>query len=674
MGNVSPSRALCKKSLVFTALFCAFLMAAMPAGFAVEGAASRLQTPNAKAQTVQALQAAAQNRWTLARQFTANAKDPLANKLYYWMMFQADKSGKNYTKLVQFIRHNPEWPGMSDLRLKAEKHMPTNLSAAEVVAWFDDYPPQTAKGLDRYLKALIASGQGAKAKSYLSEWWATTTLPREDQRMIYRKYAGYLDHEAHRRRFDMLLYARQYTNARAIAQVLKPGYVQLAEARIALAEKKPNVNVLISRVPAHLQNDPGLLYERLRWRRRENLDFRAMEILHNAPPVSQIQKPEIWWRERHILIRRLLEQKHHKSAYLLASKHFQKEGFSYAQAEWLSGWLALRFMKEPTKAYQHFEALYQHVKTPVSKARAAYWAGRAAHDFGQTELSRSWYEKAARYQTVFYGQMAGAELGLDNALPHASPPVLSAADTQTLNAREMVQAARLFHAAGLRRETSRFLQAFVAHEKSPKAYRFAAELGAEMNYYHDAVRISKEATKKGLFLTAQSYPVITSRLRNVPVEWALVHALIRQESVFDFKAQSPAGALGLMQLMPATAREVAGKLGVRHSTNMLVSNPDHNIRLGSKYLQDMLARFGGSYPLAIAAYNAGPGRVDRWLKTFGDPRNGQVDLIDWIELIPIYETRNYVQRVMEGTYVYRLRLNGVQKKPQSPLHIAMSYR
>ena len=640
---------------------------------AIETPVNKLQTPAVQAQTVKALQSIDQRRWSIGRNLIANTKDPLSAKLYYWLVFSKDHGDYSFGRLAQFIRNNPEWPGTRDLRLQAEKKMPDNLSAPDVVAWFDDYPPLTTRGMDKYLQALVFRGQAQKAKTYLTGWWGETPLTRDGQRYIYRKYANFLTNEAHKKRFDTLLFARQYTNAQAMAVVLGQGYKELAEARIALAENKNGVNGLISKVPASLQSDPGLLYERLRWRRKKDLNMRAIEILNNAPPAAQINNPKSWWRERHIMIRRLLENKKYKGAYHLASNHKQTKGLPYAQAEWLSGWLALRFLNDAPKGLQHFEALYHKVSTPMSKSRAAYWAGRAARQLGQKDMAARWFADASRYQTVFYGQMAGAELGLASALPHAKPPVLTASDTQNFQKNELVQAAGLLKKAGMRKESSRFIQAFAAYNKTPQAYRFAADYAISIGQHHDAVRVAKKATSKGLFLTAQSYPVITDELKNVSLEWALVHALIRQESMFDQYAQSPVGARGLMQLMPATAKETARKIGISHQTSWLTHRPSHNIRLGSQYLTDMLVRFGGSYPLAIAAYNAGPGRVDKWLETFGDPRTGEIDLIDWIELMPIYETRNYVQRVMESVYVYRLRLKDIQQKPNIPIHIAMRY-
>jgi soluble lytic murein transglycosylase len=618
---------------------------------------------------VRALQAMDQKQWGYAKGLVQKSRDPLAAKLYTWMYFQEESAQSDFTLLAQFIRGNPDWPGMNKLREKAERGMPSRLSNAEVTAWFADYPPLTANGLDRYLSALIGMGRQAEAKKVLSEWWASKLTTREDQKNIYLKYGALIDMNAHRRRLDTLLFSKQFTNARAIAQVLGKGYPELAEARIAIAEDKPGINAFIAKVPRNLQSDAGLLYERLRWRRKNNMDVEAMQILNNAPPVAQIQNPGDWWKERHIIIRRLLERKMYESAYLLAAKHGQLDGLAYAEAEWIAGWLSLRFLNQPARAAKHFEAMYNSVSTPVSKARGAYWLGRAGAALKQKEASDAWYKEAAKYQTVFYGQLAGAELGLKNALPNAQAPALTAQDINMMNRNDLVHAARLFHQAGMKKLASRFLSQYAEKTGTSKAYRYAAELSSDMKQYYDAVKIAKEATSKGLFLTAQSYPVITDKLRNVSVEWALMHALIRQESMFDAEAESPVGAKGLMQLMPGTAKEMARKSGAGPGN---LGNPNYNIRLGEAYMRELLNRYNGSYPLAIAAYNAGPGRVSGWIQTFGDPRGTtSADLVDWIEMMPVYETRNYVQRVLEGVYVYRLRLKGVQKDPHTEIHVRM---
>ncbi len=645
-----------------------------PQASAIEGPMNTMQSKAVQTQTVRALQSINQGRWETGRDIIAATKDPLSAKIYLWLEFTKRKDIRNYGRLAQFIRKNPEWPLMSSLKRKAEEDMPMELGPAEILAWFDDYPPKTADGVNRYVAALIQTGKTTQARDFLSDWWATTSMSRDNQRELFRKYKGYLSREAHMRRFDAMLLSGEYTNARAIASVLENGYPQLAEARIALAQEAGNANALIAAVPGNLQNDAGLLYERLKWRRKNNLDTAAMEILHKMPPADKILNPDEWWRERHILIRRLLERKLYKSAYLLAAGHQQTEGFSFAQAEWLAGWMALRFMSNETEAYKRFSNLYRNVSSPVSKARGAYWAARAAENFSDKSLSITSYKIAAGFPTVFYGQLAAVKVGQGGRLPTGAPPNLSSAEQKAFNEKELIQAAILFNSAGMYQESGWFLKAFVNDNKTAKGYRFAADLAVELNQLKTAVELSKSATKEGLFLTAQAYPMIVNRLGGISLEGSLVHGIIRQESQFDFQAKSPAGALGLMQLMPATAIETARKMGISHSTSQLTTDPNHNIRLGSEYLSRMIARFGGSYPLAIAAYNAGPGRVDKWLEIFGDPRTGEVDLVDWIELIPIYETRNYVQRVLEATYVYRLRLKGQQAEPTAKLHTDATLR
>lgn len=642
-----------------------------PRAYALETASGNAMSADDRAVVLKALSAIKKGQWKKAKSLIAETRDPLAAKIYYWMAYTKKPEDTSFQRLTSFSMQNPDWPRQGKIRLNVEKAITKNISDNDIIEWFNKNKPLTPDGMEAYLDALTRQNFKTKRKEIVREWWARTLLTTTQQKNFLKKYSADLDEKSHRRRFDYLIFNKHFTNARAIARVFGRGYPALAEARIAVASDGSGVDAKIAGVPPHLAGDPGLLYERLKWRRRHNKDYGAMEILHNPPPADMISNLSDWWKERHIVARRMIEEKQYESAYLLVSKHQQEEGLGFAQAEFLSGWLALVFLEQPWKAFEHFEALYHRVSTPISKARGAYWAGRASDDLGHPGIARKWYRTAARHQTVYYGQLALAALDDEYKPPQQMPPERKLATQNAFNRLEMVQVARILNKAGFRRETTDFLDALSRKTETPEDYILIADLAEELNHYHNAVRIAKKGLQKNIFMMEHAYPTILARLEKIDLEWAFVHAIIRQESAFDHDAKSPAGARGLMQLMPATAKEVARKKGLSHRTSWLTSRPNHNIKLGSSYMQQMLDRFDGSYALAAAAYNAGPGRVSRWLKEIGDPRTDDMDIIDWVELIPIYETRNYVQRVLEGVYVYRIKLRDVQKSADAPIHVAL---
>ncbi len=669
--NLTRAAWFCKLAVVFV-----FVVSFVYQPVYADSAVNRMQSAIAKHMTIDALQYIDRGDWEKARDQVAASRDPLASKIFNWLLLlnidQDNWTSAMFTRLTHFVRQNGEWPGISRMKVTIEGVMPEDLSHDDVLAWYDDFSPKTTYGLGRYMEALLSTGQEKRAQKLLVDWWSDPKISLKEQKNIFKQYGDLLPLEAHKRRFDVLLHEGFYSNALDIAEVLGNGYPELAKARIALAKgRNSGIGDLIDAVPDALQGDAGLLYERLRWRRKRDLNDGALEILAQTPHASFVVNPQDWWVERHIMIRRLLAEQRYEAAYVLASQHIQNEGVSYAQAQWLAGWLALYFMDRPTEAYERFTVLFSKVKTPISKARASFWAGRSSEALGQKKLARRWYKNAAEFQTTFYGQLAASTLAMKERLPGGKLPFLSASDRSKYKKSELIQAANLFRDVRQDKRSSQFIDAFLREHEEAKAYRFVAEMLAKQGNYHGAVRIAKKATRKGLFLTKQSYPTITKHLSGVDnAEWALIHAIIRQESTFDHEARSHAGALGLMQLMPATARETAKKSGLGYRKAWLTSKPKYNIILGASYIARLITYYDGNYPLAIAAYNAGPGRVNQWIKTYGDPREGQVNLIDWIELIPIYETRNYVQRVLENAYVYRLRLKDVQRKPQKNLHVA----
>ncbi|MCG8554019.1 MAG: lytic transglycosylase domain-containing protein, partial [Proteobacteria bacterium] len=407
-------------------------------------------------------------------------------------------------------------------------------------------------------------------------------------------------------------------------------------------------------------DDPGLLYDRARWRKRRGRLDGVIELIDRAEPF--VERPARWWRLRHWAARRALDRGKPALAYRLASAHGLSRGVEFAEAEWLAGWVALRFENAPDRAYRHFQRLHAGVSTPISRARGAYWSGEAAAQLGDGAAARDWYGQAASFGTAFYGQQAIGRLGGALDLDLQGKAVASEAARQAFEERELVRLVRLLASFDARRHVRLFMTHLRRQTVTTEAHLLHAELASEIDRPDQALYTAKQASRQGLGATGDLFPLPPEIARQVTgtraPEPALVLAVIRQESAFDSRVISRAGARGLMQLMPATARLVAKRLDLPYRRAALIEEPNYNLRLGRAYLGQLLEDYKGSTALALAAYNAGPRRVERWIAAFGDPRRPEVDAVDWIERIPFSETRNYVQRVLEGRTVYRLTLNG----------------
>lgn len=607
-----------------------------------------------------------------ARNFAGRQDNPSgsvasSNAARTWLAYyKGDKKNVSYASIAAFINAHPDFPAMNTLREEAEKAMPSSITHQEAMAWFSKHPPQTTFGMRTYAAALKAAGQDGHAKQEINNWWRNASLTPNDQSKGFMAFASVLDRAAHVDRLRRLVHRQQYTNARAVAEALGGGYPALVEARIALKSGKGNINAAMNRVPAALQNDEGLLFDRLVYRRRADNNSGALEILARTPTSDEMFDPEGWGKERGIMVRRLFEEQKYAQAYKVAAGHKIKSGAGFAANEWMAGWLALEYLKKPWDAFEHFERLYHRVETPISKSRAAYWAGLSSERLGHPEVAKQWYEVGAKHSTTFYGQLSASKLGRQGAIQNAS-----VSGASPLKSGGLANAARWLKANGHKTEAGMFLNKMMELAKTPQDYAAVADIADDIGMRNFAIRAAQECEKNhGVTLIDHAFPKIERYMNKVDVEWALVHALVRQESRYDTEAVSSAGARGLMQLMPATAKEVAGKAGLAHDTKWLTSKPAHNVELGTRYLRQLLNRYNGNYAMALAAYNAGPGRVDRWIREIGDPRSPDVDLINWIEMIPIYETRNYVQRVLESVYVYRRTLPQNKGTKTEEIHIA----
>ena len=589
-------------------------------------------------------------QWRQAAKQAANAKQKLPGKVLSWLRYKTPDSGARFEQIATFIDSKPGWPRLMELRRRAEEAMKDTTAHRAVVAWFRRHPALTAPGSTRYARALIASGQQPRATQLLRTAWIELNMSAREARAFRREFSKYLRAVDQAARLDRLIWDQRVGAARRQMRRVGRDRRNLARARLMLMTRRGGVDGAIARVPAALRGDSGLIYERLRWRRRKGFTDRAIELLRRPP--AQLQRPQKWWHERAVLARRVLRNGEITRAYRLARDHRQTAGVPFAEAEWLAGWIALRFLGGAENALVHFTRLYDNSRYPISRARGAYWAGRAAETSGSATRSQKWYGEAAKHLTTFYGQIAQSRLP---AIIKPRPePVPNRSQHEAFENRERVRLVRMLSALEKPDLVEIFFDSLMRGAGHRANWALIARLANDIGRRDLSVRAAKRAVLAGVVLPVAGYPALAVGTHADP---ALIHAVIRQESAFDAEAISRAGARGLMQLMPATARGVARRLNIRHSRQRLTADPGHNISLGSAYLARLIRNYDGSIVLALAAYNAGPNRVDRWLRANGDPRAASVhDAIDWVEAIPFSETRNYVQRVLENLPIYEYRL------------------
>lgn len=579
-------------------------------------------------------------------------EDQLASDLTTWVCLQKGGTRATFKRYSEFAVSHAHWPWHGNLRRKAEAALAKRTPDEEILAWFDAQPALKGKAAVAYAASLKRAGRDEDLAAFVAKSWVELDFSRDEARSFYRSYKDLLTPELQEARLERLLWDRKYSAAERQVKLVSEDLRKLAIARITLGRKRSGVDAAIRRVPKHLQDDPGLLYERARWRWSRGRRDAVAELLEQAGDMTP--RPDLWWSMRHSLARRALTQGNIERAYRLSSQHGMSSGIGFADGEWLAGWVSLRFLKQPRRGYEHFARLYYGVKSPISRARGAYWAGEASRIMGNDEWSERWHKIAAGYRTTFYGQLAANRLGRKASLPINPYGQPSYAQRQDFENKDLVRAVKLLGEVNQTRYQDAFLSRLRLDAKVAADYSLTAELAEQQERNGIALRVAKTAQRNGITLLDYLYPSI--EVGDAEPEEALTLALIRQESAFDQKAVSHAGARGLMQLMPATAKEVARKQRQKYDKQRLVTDPAYNILLGKAYLSQVVNRFDGSYILGLAAYNAGPHRAKRWIKEFGDPRDPGVDPIDWIEHIPFSETRNYVQRILESLSIYRLLL------------------
>lgn len=622
--------------------------------------ASRIVSTQDAAILHQAFRAASEEDWRAVRQFQDLSRGAIVSDLILWRRATSAAPDLSFTELADAHKRLAAWPNATRIQAAAEAALLTSgLPASAQIEWLKENGPITGAGQVALAMALRRAGDREEAAESARRAWRGRTLDQDVQQIVLDVFAGDLSQADHEARVDFLLWTRQRTSARDLRGLLSSGWRAVLEARIRLQAGQRGVDAAIRAVPPDLQSQAGLVFDRAQWRRRRGMQAGATELLLQITgedvPIAGRQR---LWDERSLAVRRELKAGDFDTAYSLAAPHGLSTGRDFAEAEWLAGWVALRHTGQPGAAQDHFQTLKEGVSTPISVSRANYWLGRSLEANGAGGEALAAYSSAADHVYTYYGQLAAERVDRSEiefrAVSEPTPQERAA-----FEGRPLVQAIQLLAEAG----QAGFVRSFAYHLDdqldTPAEFLLLKELGTTYQYVDIGVRGAKAGLARGVVAAEAAYPLVEYPLLRQPrVERSLMLALSRQESEMNPRAISHANARGLMQFLPSTAALEARQTGLPYRTSWLTDDPGYNMTLGGAHLDRLIARFNGSYIMAAAAYNAGARRPLGWIEDYGDPRRGEIDPVDWVEFIPFSETRNYVQRVLENTQVYRHRLSG----------------
>ena len=610
-----------------------------------------------------AFEAIDNKKWKTALKISKKARDKRLYDLINYLYLIKPINGASFYDYSYFIKNNPNYPRINRLRYLAEHkiNLRTNTPLA-ILDWFGSNEPLSYFGRIKLGEIYLLQGNLDKGSKLIKEGWIKAKLSKSDLKYLRRKYKKIITVEDNIKRADWFAWEGKHWDVQRMLKYLPKDETALYRARQLLMSRSYGVDNAIAKVPDKFKNDIGLKYDRLKWRRRRGRLDPSLEILFTIPkdPIKLV-RPDIWWKERAILTRSLVYKKKYAKAYKVASNHALTIGPEYADAEWLSGWIALTFLDDPNLAIQHFKSFYDNVGYPISLSRGAYWLCRAYKEINNKQKSNEWFGEASNYLNTYYGQLAFVEIKPGEAFSLKEQPKVTEKYKKEFYKNNLINIIRLLKELNKTKYTKDFLKHLASLNIEKGSEILAGNLAVEIGRYDFAIQIAKNASYEKRFYNEINYPVIgTPKIVNkksMPKS-ELVLAVIRQESEFDQTANSYVGAKGLMQLMTYTAKLVAKQAKLPYSKSRLTTDPIYNIKLGSYYLTGLLEEYEGSYPFALAAYNAGPKRVKYWKKINGNPQKEKISYVDWIELIKFKETRNYVQRVLENVNVYRYILGG----------------
>ena len=608
------------------------------------------------------------SNWKDAKKVAKKARAKSIYNFIEWRHLLTLGNKATFTEYKQFIEKFEDYPRLDRIKYLAEHKISlNNQTPDEIINWFQKYQPISGFGEMMLGESLIKNGNKDKGLKLVKKGFIRADLSKGDLIYFRKKFKKYLSKDDYIKRADYLAWENKYWDLKRMLRYLPKDFQSLYTARQLLMTRGYGVDAAIKKVPQKLKNDPGLNYDRLKWRRKKGRVDSSLEILLKIKNTKDYMiRPDKWWVERFILARSLIYKKRYETAYKLTSNHALSEGPEFAEAEWMSGWIALSFLNDPLLAKNHFINFYNNVGYPISLSRGAYWLGRTFEKLKNYDESNKWYLEGSKYLTTYYGQLSHMKVKPNESYQLDSLMELDKSYIQEFYNKKLVATVYLLYELKKSKYTKHILR-YLANENIDKGSEIlAAKLATDISRFDFAIQVSKIASYQKRFHNKYNYPIIStpSKVSNRKIpESALILSIIRQESEFDISANSRVGAQGLMQLMPYTAKTVSKQAKLGYSKSKLTKSPEYNINLGSFYIAGLILEYDGSYPFAIAAYNAGPKRVKYWKKLNKNPQKNQIDYVDWIELIKFKETRNYVQRVLENFNVYRYILS------QKPIYL-----
>ena len=608
-----------------------------------------------------AFDAADHGDWMAARALAGQGHDGAARRLIEWRYLLDKNSGASFDEINAFLRTSLDWPNRDTLYSRAEAALDLNLTPVQVIAWFGSRAPVSGIGKIRLGEALIATGQTTRGRDLIRDAWANSSFEPQQELAIVQKDGAMLSADTDRQRLNNLLWRDDTASARRQLSRVTSDAQLVAQARLTLRSSPAAGQKMAASLPGDLSADPDLLFDRARTARRAGDNSQAEALLLRALMNGNAAKahPAKLWAETNIIVREALKDSNYHTAYQLLDHTDLNPGDEFSECEFMAGWVALRFLKEPKTAAPHFQKLEAGVSRPISLARAHYWEGRTYEAEGNLADAWEQYRLAAKAPTTFYGQIALARIDATPTLHVPDMPIDATSAKAEFEQDELTHAMRVLADLGQVSLLRTF--ALRAQDLHPDARRTAvlAQALVDMGYREAAVRVAKQASYNNILYLPFTHPVIPVPAYHGPgngPEPAMVLGLIRQETEFDPTAVSAPGARGIMQIMPSGAARDANLAGVAYRPNDLLSDPLYNMQLGMAEFGRYISDWGGSLILSMAAYNAGPTNAKKWIVSNGDPRSPATDPIDWIEQIPFSETRNYVMRVLENTQIYRNRL------------------